>query len=283
MVIQPRRLGRVVRRTVSRFFSERSWRLAAGVTFFTLFAITPLLLLVAAVGGLLVDRALLQQQFAEQLEILFGPASANALREMVGSFRDPTASIGSFILGGAALLFGATNAFGHLRHAINVIWGVKEPAEEFRASLIVYVGVLGLIVLLLVSTQIISSAILIAESVVPERLPLEFLLSEFVNLAVTALLIAALCAIVYRYVPDTKVAWPPVLAGAAVTTGLFMVGKYVFAYYLTTANVTSGYGAFSSVISFMMWIYFSVQILLIGAAFARAFAEETDSTRVGSR
>lgn len=276
MVIRPRQVGSVVRRAVGRFFSERSWRLAAGVTFFTLFAVTPLLLLVAAVGGLIVDRTLLQQQFAQQLETLFGPASANALREMVDSFRDPTSSIGSFVLGGAALLFGATNAFGHLRHAVNVIWGVKEPDQEFRASFVVYVGVIGIIILLLVSTQVISSAILLAESVVPEGLPLEFLLSEFANIVVSAVLIGTLCAIVYRFVPDTRVTWPPVLAGAAVTTLLFMLGKYAFAYYLTTANVTSGYGAFSSVISFMMWIYFSVQMLLFGAAFARAFAEEMD-------
>jgi membrane protein len=285
MAMRPRQIFNITRRALGRFFSERSWRLAAGVTFFTLFAVTPLLLLVAAVGGLLVDRALLQEQFTTQLEGLFGSASAEALREMVRSFRDPTSSISAFVLAGLSLIFGATNAFGHLRHAINVIWGVREPNEKFQASFFVYVGVLGLIILMLLSTQVISSAILMAESVVPEGLPLEFLLSELVNIAITGTLIAILCAIVYRFVPDTKVTWPPVLAGAAVTMVLFMVGKYLFAFYLTTANVTSGYGAFSSVITFMMWIYFSVQMLLIGAAFARAFSEELDErsrSRAGS-
>jgi hypothetical protein len=196
MAMRPRQIFNITRRALGRFFSERSWRLAAGVTFFTLFAVTPLLLLVAAVGGLLVDRALLQEQFTTQLEGLFGSASAEALREMVRSFRDPTSSISAFVLAGVSLIFGATNAFGHLRHAINVIWGVREPNEKFQASFFVYVGVLGLIILMLLSTQVISSAILMAESVVPEGLPLEFLLSELVNIAITGTLIAILCAIV---------------------------------------------------------------------------------------
>jgi membrane protein len=174
------------------------------------------------------------------------------------------------------LLLGASGVFGQLQDALNTVWGV-EPKEGrwvwgfIKDRFLSFVAVLGTGFLLLVSL-ILSSALAALGKWFSGLLPIPEAVLQVLNFLVSFVVITGLFALIFKLLPDAKVAWRDVWIGAALTAALFTIGKFTLGVYLGKSNVASGYGAAGSLVLVLLWVYYSAQILLYGAEFTQAYA-----------
>ncbi len=256
-------------------------RLGASVAYYTLFAIGPILLVVIAVAGLAFGTAAVRGEVVMQLEGLVGSEGAQAIQALLeGASRRPSGILAT-IIGSVTFVLAATGAFLELQAAFNTIWRVKpNPSVDIRAFLMDRLRSFGLVVvigfLLLVSLAV-SAALAALGGWLDHLTPGLSLMWNAVNLLVSFGVAAALFACLFRFLPDVKLKWGDVITGALVTAALFTVGKYLIGLYLGQSATTSSYGAAGAVIVLLLWVYYSAQIVLIGAEFTRLYAERRGS------
>lgn len=252
-------------------------RLGASVAYYTLFAIGPILLVAIGVAGLAFGAEAVRGEVVTQLEGLVGREGAEAIEALLEGARQRQSGIIATVVGGVTFVLAATGAFLELQAAFNTIWRVKpNPSANLRAFLIDRLRSFGLVVvigfLLLVSLAI--SAALAALGAWLDRLaPGLSSMWSAVYLIVSFAVVSALFACLLRFLPDVKLGWRDVITGAMVTAAFFTVGKYAIGLYLGQSATTSAYGAAGSVIVLLLWVYYSAQIVLIGAEFTRLYAE----------
>ncbi len=260
--------------TVRNYFREKSWRLAAGVAFYTLFAITPLLLFVVAVGNLIFSSGDVQQIVLIQLQQLIGESATEAVKEMMTHFGAPMTNVSNFLAAIMALLFGATNALGHLRDSIDTIWKVDtEKVQQigFSLKLLLYVTIITGMGLILLGSIAISLFIAFIRTLLQTDLPLVFQILQVLDRFLFLATVAFTCLIIYRFLPSFTVKWKSAIAGSVLTALFFSAGKTLFLWHLSNSNVASAFGALGSLVIFLIWIYLSIQILLLGASFTYVF------------
>ncbi|MGA2736445.1 MAG: YihY/virulence factor BrkB family protein [Bryobacteraceae bacterium] len=260
-------------------------RLGAALAFYALFSLTPLLLLVVGIGGLVFGQKAAESQIVWQVADLAGPTGASAIEAILQGTRNTAHSLLASIVGFATLLLGASAVFVELRDALNTIWEVCAAQTSGLTSIVYIVRerlfsfglVLAIGFLLLVSLAV--SALLAAlgkYSASFIALPDTILL--IVNGLISFTVITGLFAAIYKVIPEVRIEWRDVLFGAAVTSILFTLGKLGIGMYLGRAGFASTYGAAASVVVFIFWIYYSSQVFFLGAEFTKAFAN-----RYGSR
>ena len=281
-----RALGAVVtlvKETVTRWTEDKASALAAALAYYALFSIAPLILVVVAVAGLVFGREAAQGQLYEQIAGLVGQSSAAAVQSLVaGMHRQQSGGIVATVVGLATLLFGASGVFAQLQDSMNTIWKAKPPTtngivEFLRVRFLSFSMVLGIGFLLLVSL-ILSAVLAAVGEYLGDFLPGGAALGHALNAAVSLAVITVLFAMIYKVLPDTRVAWKDVWLGALVTSFLFTVGKFAIGFYLGKASVASSYGAAGSVVIVLLWVYYSALILYFGAEFTHVY-----SMRHGSR
>jgi membrane protein len=190
----------------------------------------------------------------------------------------PSSSIPATILGIITFFIGATGAFLELQTDLDAIWRVKPKEDQsfFKAlvkqRLISFALVLGFGFLLLTSL-IVSAGLAALHTYMGNMFPGVAVLWEAVNVVVSLAVISALFAMIYKVLPDVKLAWSDVVVGALVTAGLFTIGKSVIGLYIGASALSSTYGAAGSVIVILVWVYYSAQIILLGAEFTREYVE----------
>ena len=256
-------------------------RLGAALSYYTIFSIAPLLLISIAVAGLVFGAEAAQGRVVAQIQGLVGRTAAEAIEGMLESARKPGQGLVATIFGAATLLFGAGGAFNELRGALDVIWeipprkggGIVAMIRERLASFAI-VLVVGF--LLLVSL-VISAGISAFE--VKGTFPGSGVVLQVVNNGVSLAVITALFALIFKYLPD---AHPPVSrkdiwVGAFITAALFTLGKYALGFYLGRSSVASAYGAAGSVVLLLVWVYYSAQILFLGAELTQVYARRHGS------
>jgi membrane protein len=265
----------------SQWLDDKAPRLGAALAYYTIFSIAPLLVIAIGVIGFLFGRhEAVQQQIVGQIKDLVGGEGGKAIETMVASASHPGTGILGTILGVVMLLFGAISLFGQLQDALNTIWGVEpKPGRGLlgmlKDRLLSFSMVLGTVFLLLVSL-IVSAALAAVGRLLGDWQ--SSLLGEGINLLVSLVVITLLFAMIFRFLPDAKVAWRDVWLGAGLTTVLFAVGKFVLGLYLGRSGTASAYGAVGSLAVLLIWIYYSAQIFLFGAELTKAYAN-----RFGSR
>jgi membrane protein len=268
--------------TFSRWQEDEAARLAAALSFYTIFSLSPLLILVIAVVSLVWDPAAVESQILVQIEDLVGEQGADFIAGMFER-RDSTGSgVLGTIVGLVTLLLGATGALTQLKAAMNRVWNVTEtPLEGIRAvirsRLLSFGMVLAMGFLLLVSLVLnagLSALGGVLEGVLPGSVALLWVLNTGLSLAVTSLLFAT----IFKVLPDADIAWRDVVIGAVATAILFTVGKFLLGLYLGRSGVASAYGAAGALVLILLWIYYSAQILFLGAEFTEVYAR-----RYGSR
>ncbi len=267
------RFPRLLWRALRAFFSDDVSRLGAALAFYTTVAVAPLLVLTLVVAGFFFggeDAA--RERVLGEIENLAG-RQAGAAISAVQSPADTPAGRAAAVVGAVTLLFGAFGVFYHLQGALNAIWHVPPPKEInwwrtvlkrlFSMAMVLVTGFLLLV-------SLIASAFLswLSETAF-ERLELPPLFLQAVNLILSLGMITVLLAVIFRLLPDTRVRWRHVWLGAALTAGLFTVGKTVLGFYLARADVGSAYGAASSIIVLLLWCYYAAQIIFFGAEFTR--------------
>jgi membrane protein len=250
--------------------------LGAALAFYTIFSLAPLLLVALAVAGLLWDRGQIQGQLIAQIQGLMGPQGAQAVQTMLANAGQHGSGVLATVIGVVTILFGATGVFVQLQNALNRVWNVEaKPGlgiwSFVKTRLISFGMVLGVGFLLLVSL-VVSTAVSAVGKWATGLLPGSETLMQVLTFAVSFALITFLFALMYKYLPDVEIGWRDVWVGAVVTALLFTLGKFLIGLYLGKSSIASTYGAAGSLVVVLLWIYYSSQILFLGAEFTQVYA-----------
>jgi membrane protein len=275
----------LIKTTFSEWNQDKAPQLAAALAYYTVFSLAPLLLIAIAVAGLLFGRDNVQTQVIGQLQGLLGDDGATLIQTMLEGASKPSAGILATIVGLVSLGFGASGAFGQIKAALNTIWnvppkpgpsGIAGIFANLKNQFVSFTMVLGTGFLLLVSL-VISAGLSAANEYFGARVPIAASLWGIVNALVSFGVITLLFAMIFRVLPDLHIAWNDVWLGAAITALLFTIGKQVIGLYLGHSSVASTYGAAGSLIVLLLWIYYSAQILFLGAEFTQVYARRYGS------
>ncbi|RZL30721.1 MAG: YihY/virulence factor BrkB family protein [Rubrivivax sp.] len=276
-------LGRVLTLTVTGFLEDRGARMGAALAYYTLFSLAPLLLIVVSVAGLVWGGEAVRGELVDQLQSLLGPTAAATIEGMLKSVAWPVGGWLSTLIGLGLMLVGATTVFAELQDALDTIWRVPaRPVQGWlawlRARLLSFGLILGLSFLLLVSL-LLGAAMAAAQTWWQPWFGQWLYVAGIANMVISQGLVMAVFAMIFKMMPRVRIAWRDVLLGAFVTAGLFELGRTAIGYYLRSSGVVSGFGAAASVVALLVWVYFSAQILLVGAEFTWAYARVLGSRR----
>jgi membrane protein len=267
----------VLKSAAKEWSRDKCPQLGAALAYYTVFSLAPLVLVLLGVFGLIYGGSeQARQKILDQLRYLIDPSGVKVFEDIANNAAEPKAGILATAIGILIALFGASGIFGQLQDALNTIWSVKlKPGQGIwgfiRARFLSFAMVGGVCFLLLVSLTIenlIRALHSYLQSIVPGGHYLGLAIFYIFDLAIIVLLFA----MIFRYLPDVKIAWRDVWTGAALTTILFVIGKFLLGLYLGSGAAGSAYGAASSLITLLLWIFYSAQILLFGAEFTKVYA-----------
>lgn len=282
--LTPSQLWKVLRRAFEGWWSDNVPRMGAALAYYTLFSLAPVLIVAIAIAGLIFGQDAVRGQIVGQIEGLVGHTGALAVQDMLEGAAKRSSSVPATIVGVITFFLGATGSFLELQTDLDAIWRVKPKAgghfirELLRQRFISFGLVLGLAFLLLTSL-VVSAGLAAAHSYVGNTFPGVTILWEALNVLISLGIITVLFAMIYKVLPDVKLAWSDVWVGGLVTAGLFTIGKLLIGLYLGTSAFASTYGAAASVIVILVWVYYSTQIILLGAEFTRAYVDEFSPRR----
>jgi membrane protein len=267
----------LLKKTALDFNDDNALRLAAALAYYSVFSIGPLLIIVVAIAGAVFGDEAVNGELQRQLSGIVGPDGASVIQSMVASARKPSDSAFASLIGVALLLMGASGVFVQLKDALNTIWNVTPASSGGVKGLVLkrflsFSMVLGIGFLLLISMVV--TTVLAAVSGYLERVvPVPAEVWQLTNLAVSFGVITLLFAMIFKLLPDADIRWRDVWIGAAATSALFAVGKYVLGMYLGRESASSAYGAAGSLVLILSWVYYSSVILLFGAELTQNYAE----------
>ena len=272
----PKSIVALFKNTASEWIEDKCPQLGAALAYFTVFSLAPLMLVLLAVFGLFFGSSEhAREKITEQLQYFIDPSGIKVIKDIAASAAKPTSSVLATSLGIIVALFGASGVFGQLQDALNTIWGVKpKPGAGLlgflRARFLSFAMVAGVCFLLLVSLTVetvLRGLSGYLRSILPGGDTLALVLFFLFDLVVIVLLFA----MIFRFLPDAKIAWRDVWVGATLTAVLFVIGKFFLGLYLGSGAAGSAYGAASSLITLLLWIYYAAQILLFGAEFTQVY------------
>lgn len=271
----------LVKKTFSEWNEDKSPRLAAALAYYTLFSIAPLLVIAISLAGLVLQRDAVESQVLGQVSGLMGESGREAVEGMIQGASNISSGIVATALGVAALLLGATGFFGQLQDALNTIWEVQpKPGQGLWATVkqrfFSFSMVLGTAFLLLVSL-VVSSVLATLSEYFQGVLPGADWIWSIVNFVVSFGVTTLIFALIFKVVPDVEIAWGDVWIGALVTALLFSIGRFALAEYLGRGSFSSTYGAAASLVILLLWVYYSAQILFLGAEFTQVYARSFGS------
>ena len=271
------------KKAVSAWSDDFAPSMGAAISYYTVFSLAPLLVIVIAIAGALFGRDAVMGQITGQLTGLIGRDGASLVQGLVASASDTERGLVAGTISVAVLLAGATTVFAELQSALDRIWHVPEREKPqglwgvLRARLLSFGLILGLAFMLMVSL-VASAATSALGGWVGALLPASELLLHAVNVAISLLLSTVLFAMIFKLMPSTPVAWRDVRVGAVVTAVLFEVGKVLIGLYIGKSGITESFQAAGSLVVLLAWVYYAAQIFLLGAEFTKVYADEHGST-----
>lgn len=265
--------------TFTQWLEHKAPRLAAALAYYMVFSLAPLLIIAIAIAGAIFGKDAARGEIVTQISGFVGQDAASVIEKAISNASQPDLSNIASLISVAVLLFGASGVFAQLQDALNTIWGVQpRPGRVVRQfiskrilSFAMVVG-LGFFVIL----SLILSATISALSQL-ELLPGFPWLWKFLSLAVSFGLVTLFFALVFKFLPDAKIAWSDVGMGAIMTSILFAIGRSLLGWYLGQTSFASTYGAAGSLIVLLAWVYYSAQILFLGAEFTEVYARKYGS------
>jgi membrane protein len=268
----------LVKQTLSDWNDDKVPRLGAALAYYALFSIPPLVILVIASFSLFY-RGDVTEAILLQLSTLMGADTARIVIEL-SQVPDTGVGIAGF-LGIFLLVFGATGVFAELQDAMNTIWEVKPKpgrgiAGVIKDRFLSFTMILGIAFLLLVS-MILTTLVEVVGSALSSGIPGGKVIGHTLEVTVSFTVVTLLFAMMFKILPDVKIAWNDVWIGAAATSVLFTIGKLLIGLYLARGGVGTPYGAAGSVVIMIAWVYYSSQILFLGAEFTKVYAHERGS------
>ncbi|MEA5592902.1 YihY/virulence factor BrkB family protein [Rivularia sp. UHCC 0363] len=277
-----KQIWRLLKETFKEWNDDKASRLAAALSYYTIFSLAPLLIIAIAIAGAVFGDEAASGEIVKQIQGLVGKAGAEVIQTALQNAQKPdTRNIASIISIGV-LLFGASNVFAQIQDALNTIWEVEPKKGQsiwkiIRKRFLSFAMVGGVGFLLLVSL-IVNTALEAMLKYFNSLLPGFDWLWQIGNFAISFAIITVLFALIYKVMPDAKIAWNDVWIGSAMTSLLFVIGKSLLGIYLGNSSFGSAYGAAGSLIVLLAWINYAAQIIFFGAEFTQVYA-----TRYGSR
>jgi membrane protein len=272
---------RLLRAAFNGWWADRTMSLGASIAFFTVFSLAPMLLAAIAVAGLVFGRDAAQGAIVAELGGLLGETAAAAIEAMIAS----ASNIGSGVIGTAVgittFLLVATGAIVELQDQLNLIWRAKPPESYgivgfIRTRILSLTLVVGIGFLLLVSL-VLDAGLTALGSYLEAGFSGATVILHILNSTVAFGVAVLLFAMIFKILPDVDLAWRDVWIGAVVTSALFTIGKFLIGLYLGASKIATSYGAAASIITILLWIYYSSLILLYGAEFTKVYAERHGS------
>lgn len=279
-----KRAIQLLHRTHQEWKKDHVPRFGAALAFYSIFSLAPLLLIAIAVSGLIFGQEAARGQVFEQLHGLIGDGAAVAIESAITeSASSPKGGTIAGMIGLAMLLVGAFGVFGQLQDALNSIWDVTPKSisgfwRKLRERFFSFLIVLGTGFLLLTS-MVISAALAAAAEMIGERLALPAIAVHATELSLSFAVITVIFALIFKILPDLKIAWSDVWVGAAMTSLLFGVGKSLIGLYLGHSSTASAYGAAGSLVVLLIWVFYSAQIVLFGAEFTHVYANRDSRSK----
>ena len=272
----------LIKKSVLAWIDDYAPSMGAAISYYTVFSIAPLMIIVIAVAGFVWGREAVQGEIIGQLSGLIGQEGATGIQALIESADKPAKGLVATIISIGVLVVGATTVFAELQSALDRIWKAPQTPQvsgiwaTVRSRLLSLGFILGLGFLILVS--LISSAAIAAignwaSGILPGWKTLLYIINTSVSLGVTTVLFA----MIYKILPQVKVGWRDVWVGAGVTAILFEVGKLLIGLYIGKSSVTSSFAAAGSLVVLLVWVYYSAQIFLLGAEFTWAYANDYGS------
>ena len=255
--------------------------LGAALAYYAIFSLAPLLLIVIGVAGLIWSRDAVQGQLVGQLQGIVGQQGGQAIQAMIANAGKHGSGALATVIGVVTILFGATGVFVQLQSSLDRIWNVEpKPGAGIwgfvKTRMLSFGMVLGIGFLLLISL-VVATAVTAVSTWATGLLPAAKVLTEGLTFVVSFALTTLLFAMIFKVLPDVKIGWRDVWIGAAATALLFTLGKFLIGLYLAKSSVASTYGAAGSLVIVLLWIYYSSQILFLGAEFTQVYASRYGS------
>lgn len=267
------------RKAVVAWVDDYAPSMGAAISYYTVFSLAPLLIIVIAIAGAVFGREAVEGQIVAQLDGLIGTDGATAVQGLIKSASDPVKGLVASVVSFGVLVVGATTVFAELQSALDRIWHVPEKAKPsglwglLRARFLSFGLVLGLAFLMMVSL-VVSAALAAFGNWSSGLMPGWEIVLQVVNIGISLVITTLLFAMIYKLMPSVRIAWRDVLVGATVTAILFEVGKLLIGLYIGKSGVNESFAAAGSLVVLLAWVYYAAQIFLLGAEFTKVFAAE---------
>lgn len=266
-------IGSFLKEIYDIWITDRPARLAAGLAYYGMFSLVPIVFISLTVAGIFLDELALADRLFSVIENVLGPQSAAFIEESVNSMEETTTG-GTFIrslISFIALLLAASGVFFNLETTLNSIWHVQPPDQDgtrayIKDKLASFIMVIG-VGLLLVATAVLSILVRFLGSV----FPLDFI-TPVINLVTLFLVAMVSISLIYKVLPDVRISWRDVWLGSSVTTLMMIIAIFIFGWYLSSGRSSSAFEAAGSVAVILIGIYTFAQIFLFGAVFTRVYA-----------
>lgn len=266
----------LIKETIRDWQEDKASRLAAALALYAILSIPPMLVLVVGIAGQAAGEATAQQTIVAQVQRIMGAQAGEVITAILDAATQPQGLSLATAVSLAVLFFSASGVFMQLQDALNTVWEVMpDPEQGFMMTIkkrlvsfimVVCVGIL--LILLLVVNSLLS----LLGQVLNDMLPFSITWARLLNYGVSFLLVVGLIALVFKVIPDVKIAWRDVWVGSVVTAVLLALGVAGISLYMRYSDPTSSYGAAGSLIILMLWVYYSAQIMFLGAEFTQVYA-----------
>jgi membrane protein len=269
----------LLRDTVSAFLQDRATIYAAGLAYYAVFSLAPLLVFVVTVAGLFIGRSAASEQIIFQLQLIVGAELGGFLEGLLGAINDRSSAGTITAISLVGLLFGATGIFNQIKNSVNILWGLVPRRPRGTRGYLQMARSRAVPFLMVFLFGLLLSAVVLIDTVlglVQSRLSVFFpelgaALPSLSRIIVPALTLVTF-ALIYKLLPDAHVRWRDIWPGAVLAALLFLVGRFLLVFFLDYSNTGSAFGAAGSLVVLLVWVFFSANILLLGAEFIKLYA-----------
>lgn len=256
---------------------DKITKMSGSLAYYTVFSMAPLLVMIISLCGIFLGREAVEGKIVSQLSGFVGVDTAVQLQQIIKNASLAGKSTMAAIIGGITLIVGATSVFAEIQDSINTIWGLKPKPKRgwlkmIQNRLLSFSVIISLGFLLLVSLAVTALIDGFSERLRAHFPEVTIVVFYIINILITLIVTTVIFGVIFKVLPDAKIKWKDVLAGAIATSILFMLGKFGISFYISKSNVGSTYGTAGSLVVLLLWVYYSSIILYLGAEFTKAFA-----------
>ncbi|WP_233854881.1 YihY/virulence factor BrkB family protein [Dyadobacter sp. CY326] len=281
---QPKFVWSLVKDSFSEFMDDNCLKLSAALSYYTIFSIAPMLLVIISIASIVFGKEAFQGELFGQISGLVGKEAAAQIQELIKNAELSNKSGVAATVGVVTLLIGATGVFAEIQDSINYIWSIKSKPKKgwvqyLKNRLLSFSIIITLGFLLIVTLGVNTAVDLLSGRLERYFSEVSVIFFSVLNVALVLVIITALFSVIFKVLPDGHVRWKECLVGAGFTSILFAIGKLAISFYLGKQDLGASYGASASIVILLTWVYYSSIILYFGAEFTKVYAK-TDGVAI---